>query len=194
MFHLWIISNHNHFLFFCICFSCIINYNFSKHIMYVLPHLCVAKDFWSFKILNQFWKVLWIFKVLQFHIFQGMTIFLIWFLSSWIFRIKCVFIIWVLLIILCKIDSYLTHWYSFLKVLNQNLNLKFHQMDFWFEFLDIHMNKKTITSHDCHGFKWQNINIYLIYLVFLCNLTPFLVHWIVTTPNVVSFLIIILFI
>ncbi len=51
------------------------------------------------------------------------------------------------------------HCYSFLKVLNQNLNLQFHQMDFWFEFLDIHMNEKTITCHDYHGFKWKNINI-----------------------------------
>ncbi len=28
-------------------------------------------------------------------------------------------------------------------------------MDFWFEFLDIHNNEKTITYHDCHGFKWK---------------------------------------
>jgi hypothetical protein len=34
-------------------------------------------------------------------------------------------------------------------------------MDFWFEFLDIHMNEKVVTYHDCHGFKWKNINIYL---------------------------------
>jgi hypothetical protein len=69
-----------------------------------------------------------------------------------------------------------------LKVLNQNLNLKFHQMDFWFEFLDIHMNEKVITCHDCHGFKWQNINIYPILIVFLYDLTTFLACWIVTTP------------
>ncbi len=30
-------------------------------------------------------------------------------------------------------------------------------MTFWFEFFDIHMNEKTITCHDCHGFKWQDI-------------------------------------
>jgi len=29
-------------------------------------------------------------------------------------------------------------------------------MDFWFQFFNIHMNEKTITSHDCHGFKWKN--------------------------------------
>jgi hypothetical protein len=41
-----------------------------------------------------------------------------------------------------KIDSYLTHCCAHLKVLNQNLNLKFHQMYFWFEFINIHMNEK----------------------------------------------------
>jgi len=58
-------------------------------------------------------------------------------------------------------------------VLNQNLNLKFHQMDFLFEILAIHMNEKT-TYHDCHGFKWQNINIYPILIFFLCSSTSFL--------------------
>jgi hypothetical protein len=53
-------------------------------------------------------------------------------------------------------------------------------MDFWFEFLDIHMNEKTITCHDCHGFKWKNIDIYPILIVFLYILTPFLAHWIMT--------------
>ncbi len=40
-------------------------------------------------------------------------------------------------------------------------------MDFWFEFLNIHMNEKPITYHDCHGFKWLDINIYSIWIVFL---------------------------
>jgi len=26
------------------------------NIMYIIPHLYVVKDFWSLKILNQFWK------------------------------------------------------------------------------------------------------------------------------------------
>ncbi len=56
-------------------------------------------------------------------------------------------------------------------------------MDFRFEFLNIHMNGKTITCHDCHGFNWQNINIYQILNIFLCVPIPFLAHWIVTTPN-----------
>jgi hypothetical protein len=84
------------------------------------------------------------------------------------------FIIWILLIVFCKIDYYLTCCYALLEALNQNLNLKFHQMDFWFEFLDIHMNEKTIICHDCHGFKWQNINIYPILTIFICNPMPFL--------------------
>jgi hypothetical protein len=49
-----IISNHNQFS--QIMFYFMINYNFSQHIMYILLHLCVAKDFWSFKILDQFWN------------------------------------------------------------------------------------------------------------------------------------------
>jgi len=55
-------------------------------------------------------------------------------------------------------------------------------MNFWFELLDIHMNEKTITFHDYHGFKWQNINIYPILIIFLYNPTSFLVCWIVTSP------------
>jgi hypothetical protein len=31
------------------------------------------------------------------------------------------------------------------------------------------MNEKTIICHDCDGFKWQNINIYSILIVFLCD-------------------------
>jgi hypothetical protein len=79
------------------------------------------------------------------------------------------FIIWICFIVLCKIDSCPTYCYSFLKVLNQNLNLKFHQMDFWFVFLDIHVNGKVIICHDCNGFKWQNINIFQILTIFLLS-------------------------
>jgi hypothetical protein len=56
-------------------------------------------------------------------------------------------------------------------------------MNFWFEFLNIYMNEKTITYHDSHDFKWQNINIYPILNFFLCSSKPFLAHWIVTTPK-----------
>jgi hypothetical protein len=56
-------------------------------------------------------------------------------------------------------------------------------MDFWFEFLKIYMIEKAITYHDSHDFKWQNINIYPILIVFLCGSKPFLDHWIVTAPK-----------
>jgi len=46
-------------------------------------------------------------------------------------------------------------------------------MNFWFEYFDIHMNEKTIIFHDCHGFKWQNINIYPILLFFFEIQHPF---------------------
>jgi hypothetical protein len=39
-------------------------------------------------------------------------------------------------------------------------------MDFGFEFVDIHMNEKITIYHDCHGFKWQTINIYPILIYF----------------------------
>jgi len=55
-------------------------------------------------------------------------------------------------------------------------------MDFWFEFLNIHMNEKEIICHDYHGFKWKNINIYPILTIFLCGPMPFLSRWILTTP------------
>jgi len=54
-------------------------------------------------------------------------------------------------------------------------------MDFWFQFLDIHMNEKELTCYDCHGFKWKNINIYPILIVFFAIQCPF---WLIglTTP------------
>jgi hypothetical protein len=42
------------------------------------------------------------------------------------------------------------------------------------------MNEKIITCQDYHGFKWKNINIYLILNAFFGSLTPFLTCWIVT--------------
>jgi len=55
-------------------------------------------------------------------------------------------------------------------------------MDFIFLILDIHMNEKKKTCHDCRGFKWQNINIYPFLKNIFCTLTPFLVRWIVIAP------------
>jgi len=53
------------------------------------------------------------------------------------------------------------------KTFKSKFKLKIYQMDFWFEFFDNHMNKKEIICHDCHGFKWKNINIYPILIIFL---------------------------
>jgi hypothetical protein len=43
--------------------------------------------------------------------------------------------------------------------------------------------KKQLLCHDYHGFKWKNINIYQILIVFLYDPMPFLAHWIVTAPK-----------
>jgi hypothetical protein len=55
-----------------------------------------------------------------------------------------------------QIDLFRHNRCSISNVLNQNI--KFHQMDFWFEFFDICMNEQTTFCHDCHGFKWENVN------------------------------------
>jgi hypothetical protein len=56
-------------------------------------------------------------------------------------------------------------------------------MDFWFEFINIHMNEKVITYHDGHGLKWKIINIYPILTIFLCCLMPFMARSIVIKPS-----------
>jgi hypothetical protein len=57
-------------------------------------------------------------------------------------------------------------------------------MDFWFEFFDIHMNKKGPTCHDYHGFKWYNIKISPILTIFRTHLTSFLARFNMTTPPI----------
>jgi hypothetical protein len=78
------------------------------------------------------------------------------------------FIIQVLLIVLCKVDSYLTpHVFTF-RGLKSKLKLKISLN----EILVIHINEKT-TCHDFHGFKWQNTNIYPILTIFIEIWCPF---------------------
>jgi len=48
-------------------------------------------------------------------------------------------------------------------------------MHFLFEFLNNQMDEKKI-FHDYHGFKWQNINIYQSFIIFICGPMPFLAH------------------
>jgi hypothetical protein len=45
--------------------------------MYIISHLYVVKHFWSFQILNFQMYILWIFKVLKFHIFEIVNFFLV---------------------------------------------------------------------------------------------------------------------
>jgi hypothetical protein len=78
--------------------------------------------------------------------------------------------------------SFLHYRCSLSKVLNPNFNLKFHLMDFLFEFLNIHMNVKK-NCHDFHGFEWWNTNISLFLTIFLCCPMHFLACWVVTTPK-----------
>jgi hypothetical protein len=45
-------------------------------------------------------------------------------------------------------------------------------MDFWFEFLNIHIKEKIITCYDCYGFKKDNCE----YLWFFNPSSPFFVE------------------
>jgi hypothetical protein len=44
--------------------------------MYIIPHLYAVKHSWSFEILNFQMYILWIFKVLEIHIFEIVNFFL----------------------------------------------------------------------------------------------------------------------
>jgi len=113
--------------------------------MYIITHLYVVKDSWSSKILKKFWNILWIFKVLKFHIFKNMSVFLMWLICSYhlYFFNESKNIIWVNLIVLCKIDSIWHNKCTFSNILNQNQNLKLYQINFYSKLFDIHMRKKT---------------------------------------------------
>jgi len=53
--------------------------------MYIITHLYVVKDSWSFEILKQFWNIHWIFKILEFHIFKSISVFSVWLMYFIIF-------------------------------------------------------------------------------------------------------------
>jgi hypothetical protein len=99
---------------------------------------------------------------------------------SFFFSCQFLNIVWILFIVLYKIDSFWRNKCSFSKVLNQNFILNFYQMDFWFEFLNVHMNEIGTTCHDFHGFKWRKkfSNFDCFFLLFDC----FWVCLIVTAP------------
>ncbi len=74
-----IISNHNHFL--ILLHFYVFLYNklqfFLTHHVHFTPFM-YGKGLLKILILDQFWKVLWIFKVLKFHIFLIMSVLLMW--------------------------------------------------------------------------------------------------------------------
>jgi hypothetical protein len=45
--------------------------------MYIITHLYVVKFSWSFEILKFLVYILWIFKVLEFHVFEMVNVFLV---------------------------------------------------------------------------------------------------------------------
>jgi hypothetical protein len=51
--------------------------------MYIITHLYVVKDSWSFEILKQFKNILWSFKVLESHIFKFMSFFCVCLICSY---------------------------------------------------------------------------------------------------------------
>jgi len=75
------------------------------------------------------------------------------------------------------------HCCALLDILNQNLNLKFHQMDFLFEFLDININEKKKKQLAMITMALNDKNIYPILIVFLFDLIHFLAWGIMIAPN-----------
>jgi hypothetical protein len=85
-----ILSHNQKLNFHILWFYYTLSYNFSSYIMYIITHLYVIKNSWSSEILKQFWNILWIFKVLKFHIFKSMCFLNVanMFLSSIFFSMK----------------------------------------------------------------------------------------------------------
>jgi hypothetical protein len=135
--------------------------------MYIIPHLYVVKDFWNSKILNQFWKV---FKFLN---FQYEFFFNVpnRSLSSWIFSLEFFKYYMNFFMVLCKINSFWHNRLSLSKTLNQNLKLKFHQMNQW--------KRNNLPWLPCFLMVKHK---YSKLIVFLCPPTPFSTHLIVITP------------
>jgi len=51
--------------------------------MYIIPHIYVVKRSWNFEHLNFQMYVLWILKVLQFHIFEIVNFFLVFLIGCY---------------------------------------------------------------------------------------------------------------
>jgi hypothetical protein len=76
------------------------------------------------------------------------------------------FIIWVILIVFCEIDYCLTPLVFTFKSPKSKFKLKVSSNGFlvWIPWHSYEW--KNNTCHDCHGFKWWNINIYPILIGF----------------------------
>jgi len=143
--------------------------------MYILPHWC---------FLDQNFKVLWIFKVLKFHIFQGMNVFLMWLICLYPLNYFSHHVFYYM----SPFDSPLQNWLLSNMLMftfegpKSKLKLKFSSNRFLVWILWHSYEWKAITCHDYHGFKWKNINIDPILTIFLCDWMSFLARWIVTIP------------
>jgi hypothetical protein len=89
--------------------------------------------------------------------------------------------LWVFFIVLYEIDSFWHNKCSLSKVLNWNLNLKFYQMDFWFEFLTFIWMKKEQLAMIAMVLNGKH-KYFSNFDCFFCRSTSFLAHWIVITP------------
>jgi hypothetical protein len=53
-------------------------YIYLIHHVHYKPCIHGNLDFWIFEILKQYWQILWILKVLKFHMFKIRSVFLVW--------------------------------------------------------------------------------------------------------------------
>jgi hypothetical protein len=99
-----IISNHNKKFSFYIKFF-LLQYKlqlFFIHHVHYTPFVC-SEELKKFKDFEMIWKPLWTFKMLEFHIFKIMSVFLMWLLGCYhLFKKLKIKNIWILSIILCK--------------------------------------------------------------------------------------------
>jgi hypothetical protein len=84
------------------------SYNFFSYIMYIITHLYVVKDPWSFEILKQIWNILWIFKILEFHIKKIISAFWVWLICFY----HLYFFQWKFFDYMSPFDSPLSIWHS----------------------------------------------------------------------------------
>ncbi len=89
--------------------------------MYIIPHLYVVKHFWSFGIQNFQMYILWIFKVLKFHIFEIVNFFKVCLIGYYhlFFYHQIIYIIWVLWKSFVKMSFFNDNFFCFQKSLTK---------------------------------------------------------------------------